>query len=738
MRGMTSMSNQDPLILAVENWLNTNYSNHPSFDFKEPEGRPGNTVVGRLIMAMQIELGVSNPVPTFGPGTEAAFRNISKDRFNSSEERYNMIYILQGAFWAKGYSPGTFDGKFTPALESAIHRFQADVGFDQTTAVVDVKLMKALLNTDGFRLSAAGNPSFRIIQQILNTEYAQGYFDYIPTNGVYERQTNRALIYALQIETGLSSVANGAYGPSTIRNTPTLRPGNTQRSVNRIVQFGLAVNGFSIFVFDGSYGSVVEQAVREFQEFMTLPVTGIANMPTIKQLLTSNGYVERSAIASDASMIINESTAQTLLNNGYEIIGRYLTGTVGGSRSKAMTHEELAILQEKGIRVFPIYQDGGYYSTYFNRLQGYDDAREAIEVAQRLGFPDGTTIYFAVDFDAYDFQVSQLILPYMSAVREVFEANSSSLSMPNYEIGVYGPRNVCIRCMEEQSVHAKHSFVANMSTGFSGNLGFPMPRNWSFAQFFETSIGSGNGYLEIDKNDYSRRDTGTQSFLPILDERDETEQVLFEKWQEIVSTVPLLQSDVGLVSAGFEFNESIVIYDNLLLRVEVETTVDYTTPNEGNNIRIDVVNGEIQSNLETLFGDEYSILSSFGLGEVNDAINNLSASVDNGFIEVGVELVENDIQFRVGIYNEDVETPQGTVSFATEIILTLKTYFPDFSREQIEDLLLKVATGAGVIIAAVLIGKFVGIGVVVGGVATAGVAVLSYINGLFDDGNNDA
>lgn len=729
------MINEDPLIIAVEEWLNNNYSNHPSFGYLEPEGRPGNTVVGRLTMALQIELGITNPVPSFGPSTEKAFQNLSRDQFDE-EKRYNLVYILQGAFWAKGYSPGTFDGKFTSGTENAIHRFQSDVGFEDTTGVVDAKLMKALLNTDGFRLAFNGNPSFRIIQQILNTEYAEGYFDYIPTNGVYERQTNKALIYALQVEIGLSSVANGAYGPATVRSTPTLRPGNTQTGVNRIIQFGLAVNGLPIFIFDGAYNTVVEDAVREFQEFMTLPVTGVANLATIKQLLTSNGFVERSATACDASMIIDSSTATTLEQYGYKIIGRYLTGTVGGTRSKAMTHEELAILQSRGIRVFPIYQDGGSYADYFNASQGHIDAQEAINATYQLGFPEGTTIYFAVDFDAYDFQVSQLIIPYMAAVKKVFEANRASLNMPNYELGVYGPRNIGIRCAEEPSIRAKYSFVSNMSTGFSGNLGFPMPENWSFGQFYETSIGSGSGYLEIDKNDYSGKDTGASFFNPVINNRDEIEQVLFEKWREIVSTLPILNDDPWLLSTGFEFDKSITVYNNTQFRVDVETSVEYTTPSEGSNLRIDVLNGEIQGNIETIFGDEYSILSSFGIGELEDTIDNVSASIDNGFIEVETKVIGTEIQFSLTIYNEDIDTPAGTVNLAATVTFAIKPGFPGFSEEQAERLVVIVGA-AGAVVALLLVAKGIVAGLFVGGLATAATAVIAYINGLFDDNNSE-
>lgn len=35
----------------------------------------------------------------------------------------------------------------------------------------------------------------------------------------------------------------------------------------------------------------------------------------------------------------------------------------------------------------------------------------------------------------------------------------------------------------------KYSFVADMLYGWSGNLGFKMPKNWAFDQFVEYPIG---------------------------------------------------------------------------------------------------------------------------------------------------------------------------------------------------------------------------------------------------------
>src|SRR5690606_1913044 len=108
---------------------------------------------------------------------------------------------------------------------------------------VDGKLMKVILNTDGFRLSSPyGRPAIRKVQQILNREYSN-YFDYIPTNGIYERKTNTALIYALQHEEGIGHIANGNFGPSTIANCPTLSPVYAPRAFVKVLQYALVCNG---------------------------------------------------------------------------------------------------------------------------------------------------------------------------------------------------------------------------------------------------------------------------------------------------------------------------------------------------------------------------------------------------------------------------------------------------------------------------------------------------------------
>ena len=52
---------------------------------------------------------------------------------------------------------------------------------------------------------------------------------------------------------------------------------------------------------------------------------------------------------------------------GYRYVGRYLTGTVGGTTSKAMTRDEIKSIFAAGLNIFPIFQEGTP-SLLFTRL----------------------------------------------------------------------------------------------------------------------------------------------------------------------------------------------------------------------------------------------------------------------------------------------------------------------------------------------------------------------------------
>ncbi|WP_437132092.1 glycoside hydrolase domain-containing protein [Bacillus atrophaeus] len=661
----------DEMVLQTQEWLNETYGGKHGYNTVEENGKTGWQTIYGLTRALQIELGISEPADNFGPTTQKLFKPLKRQAPDS--EPNNMNYILQGALWCKGFSPGGFTGVFFEQTENAVKKFQKAAGLTTQDGVVTALIMKALLDMSAFRLVPGGNSRVRQIQQNLNRDY-NDYIGLMPCDGLYARDTNKALIYALQKEEGMStSVANGFFGNGTTNLCPTLTPGDSRTGFVLIVQYALYCNGksFDPGEFDGKYGVGVVSAVKAFQEFMCLPQTGYADMPTIKALLSSSGDTTRTAAACDTATILTAETAQTLRNNGYKIVGRYLTGNVrtsSGLASKALTAKELSTIFDAGLKVFPIYQDGGYESSYFVKDQGTRDAYSAASAARRLGFPSGTTIYFAVDFDAYDYEVTDKIIPYFQEIKSAFAKMQTFSTAPKYEIGVYGPRNICIRTAEAELT--KYSFVANMSTGFSGNLGYPMPDNWAFDQFYEGTIGSGSGSIGIDKDGFSGRDSGVSDVNP---PSDPIYDARLRTLTDILSTIPALEDLSGLANSMFEFDTTETIYASPVLDIILSTSLLATIPSEGSPNTITVTNGKPGAYITGLLGDTQTSLTASQIDSYQNLLNSLSLSVRNGYLEVYVNPTAQSLNIQFKIYTPDIPVGDSiTTGLTTTITFKIK------------------------------------------------------------------
>lgn len=520
----------DPMVYLTQVWLNQEYGDVPGFGEVEVTGRTGWDTVYGLLRALQHELGITDLANNFGSTTERLYSQNPLHRQDGVTNR--KFAILQGALWCKGYSPGyhlrenadgtvEFDEVFDAGVEAAVIELKQDAGLTNPDGVVTTNVMKALMSMDSFKLltSYGGDTKVRTMQQKLNRKYEE-YAGLNPCDGVYGRNTNKALIYALQAEEGLpTSVANGNFGVTTklccpeipyARNSKAARryPGTSSGSyytssqisaLTELLQFALYVNGFGDGVTDGVFDSATKSAIRAFQKEYAINQSGVADKSTWLSLFISCGDTSRTAKAADCATILTAPTAKSLYDNGYRYIGRYLTGTYNGGISKALTVEEANIIFDAGLNFFPIYQTSARSQEYFTEEQGEEDAYAAIEAASKLGIPKNTIIYFAVDFDAMDYQITSNVIPYFKNVHRVM---SDSI----YQTGIYGTRNACTRVSELG--YACSSFVGDMSTGFSGNLGYSMPKNWAFDQFVTTTIGSGTGRLEIDKDGFSGRDHG--------------------------------------------------------------------------------------------------------------------------------------------------------------------------------------------------------------------------------------
>ncbi|MEK3711613.1 glycoside hydrolase domain-containing protein [Bacillus sp. FSL K6-1005] len=661
----------DEMVLITQQWLNETYRGKHGYNPVEESGKTGWDTIYGLTRALQIELGISEPANNFGPTTQRLFKPLKRQAPDSKPS--NMNFILQGALWCKGFNPGGFTGVFYEKTENAVKEFQKAAGLTTQDGIVTALIMKALLDMSAFKLVSGGDSRIRQIQQNLNRDY-NDYIGLMPCDGLYARDTNKALIYALQKEEGMStSVANGFFGNGTTSLCPTLTPGDSRTGFVLIVQYALYCNGksFDPGEFDGKYGVGVVSAVKAFQEFMCLPQTGYADMPTIKALLSSSGDTTRAASACDTATIITAEKAQTLRNNGYKTVGRYLTGNVrtsNGLTSKALTSEELAVIFDAGLKVFPIYQDGGYESSYFVKDQGTRDAYSAASAARRLGFPSGTTIYFAVDFDAYDYEVTDKIIPYFQEIKSAFAKMQTFSTAPKYEIGVYGPRNICIRTQEAGLT--KYSFVANMSTGFSGNLGYPMPNNWAFDQFYEGTIGSGSGSIGIDKDGFSGKDSGVSHVNP---PSDPVYDARLRTLTDILSTIPALENLSGLANAMFEFDTTETIFTSPELDIILSTSLLATIPSEGSPNTITITNGKPGAYITGLLGDTQTSLTASQIDSYQNLLNSLSLSVRNGFLEIYVNPTAQSLNIQFKIYTPDIPVgDSATTGLTTTITFKIK------------------------------------------------------------------
>ena len=494
----------DEAVLAVQKWLNKTYSSVSGFTTAPENGQTGWPTIYSLRMGLQHEIGISAIGEGFGDATKTALASV----VGSLKPGYkgNIAQLIQGAFWCKGINPGSdFNQDFSDATEQAFKTLQQNAGIT-ANGVVTVNLMAALFDMAAFTLVTGGSEKVRSMQQYLNGRFSNN-IGILPCDGIYQRDTNTALIYALQRAEGMAAdVANGIYGQKTIDNCPVLSEGSTDTDAVRILQYGLLVNGFTDIPTNGQFTSAVGDAVAAFSTMMNLePTTGrIAGNRVIKGLLTSNGDTTRDSIACDTSKQLTSSDVALLRKYGFSIVGRYLTGSVGiAFTPKNLTASEIKSITDGGMSIFPIYQDGGADIKYFTETQGVLDAMTAASTARVLGFPNSTIIYFACDVDILEGDIEATVVAYMRGV-------NSGLAKSGFRAGIYGTRNVCAHVLK--AGYAVRCFVSDMSTGYSGNLGYAMPLNWSFDQFIEYSIGD----IPIDQvaTDVKISDPGTKTFTP--------------------------------------------------------------------------------------------------------------------------------------------------------------------------------------------------------------------------------
>ncbi|MGW4375983.1 glycoside hydrolase domain-containing protein [Streptomyces albidoflavus] len=493
----------DEKVLAAQKWVNSTYASVSGYTKCPEDGRTGWSTMYSLTRALQHELGITTLSNNFGAGTLNALT--LRGNIATRPEDKNLRIIAQHALFCKGYWGGDGEGNFDALMTQSIFKLKANAGLNTSIAVIEPKLFKALLTMDAYVLLSGGSEKVREIQQWLNGRYIEKSTFFVgPCDGIYSRDVQTGLMKAIQYEIGIpEDQATGNFGEGTkagLRAHPV-----SEGDFNVFVQLfsaacvfnepvTLAANETYITSFKIAFDSALTTFVKNFQKFSDLKVTGVGDFSTWAQLLVSTGDPDRTVHACDTRFTVTRGIAQQLLDGGLTTVGRYLYQP-DADFEKDIKPGELETIFAAGLKVFPIFQDNARQLSDFSYTAGYQHGLLAHERAAFYGFNRGTVIYFAVDYDATSEEIASNIVPYFNGV-------SSALSSKGkrYVHGVYGSRNVCSQVTKH--TYARYSFVSGMSWGFSGNLGFPMPTNWSFTQIKETrGITAPDGSIyDLDRN----------------------------------------------------------------------------------------------------------------------------------------------------------------------------------------------------------------------------------------------
>ncbi|TCD53890.1 DUF1906 domain-containing protein [Alloscardovia theropitheci] len=517
----------DMMVRATQTWLNKTYGNRPGYTLIPEDGNTGWTTIYGLLHALQIELGITATADNFGAGTQSRFKNCWPGGIrqqNSDSKTTNNVYsIIQGALWCKGYSTGAGEitQHFFDGTGAAIRQLKTDMGITGDSTV-NLDIMMALLSMDQYKLltTQGGKNSIRTVQQRINRDY-RNFTGLIPTDGLYSRQMNTALIQILQSLEGYSpDDATGNFGSGTISHLKTISAANASAN-GAWVWLGsaaLLANGYGSLATSG-WTSNLESLIRNFQAAYAIPRTGVLDRTTWMSLLTSKGDLNRACVACDTRFEITSELLTHLKSDGYQIVGRYLTEPGMDKLNprdyfKAIRPGELERIVNGGMKFFPIFQENSRQLGDFTDANGRRHAQSASQAAYRLRIPS-TVIYFAVDMDIMDYQIDSHIIPYFRAIHNTLNGM--------YRVGIYASRHVCDRVIKAGL--AVSAFVSDMSSGFSGNLGYSIPNSWNYDQF--TEISGYHGKWDLDRVAYSGRVPAVDHLLsPLVNPNDDP----FYKW----------------------------------------------------------------------------------------------------------------------------------------------------------------------------------------------------------------
>jgi hypothetical protein len=131
---------------------------------------------------------------------------------------------------------------------------------------------------------------------------------------------------------------------------------------------------------------------------------------------------------------------------------------------KCLTLAEAQALAEAGLQIGAVFQQQQNKVEDFSKAKGIAAGTRAYRYAHdNIGQPSESGIYFSVDFDASNSDLSSSIIPFFEGVKTAFEKESDGSAQ--YRVGAYGSGLVCSTLSKLELIDL--TWLA-MSRGFRG------------------------------------------------------------------------------------------------------------------------------------------------------------------------------------------------------------------------------------------------------------------------------
>ena len=484
----------DQRLMESINAHNSQFPNRP-LDVEKTLKKRGLAMT-EFIKDLQEKLG-TKPDGVLGKDDKAAYDKIDLQK----GQKYAILPIIRWAMWCKGYPGGDVkdetygDAKFIQGIKNLL----TDAGLKDVSEFqgdkINFTLLKAIFSMDAYILiGSRGNYLIRDMQITMNKETYK-YLGICPCDGIPQNKFIRQIIWYMQIVSNDPNDMDGGFGDTTLQNYLNNFKENSSSSKFiesvKILQSLLVFNKCSTDI-NGQLDKETYKQIRTFKTMANLDdpfkkeKTDEINGELIAGLLRSCGLKRRKAICCDTCYILNQKYIDELKSAEYSIVGRYISGTVGGTTSKALTDEEIKLIRSNNIELFLIFQEGATKLSYFqDSSAGERDGNKINQAMEKLRIPENNIVFVAIDCDILEDDFRQYIVPYMRNINQVVK---------KYRIGAYCSR-LGSKILKDEKL-CTGFFIAGASYGFSGNIGVPLPDLWNFEQF-HTDIKIKT--LEIDK-----------------------------------------------------------------------------------------------------------------------------------------------------------------------------------------------------------------------------------------------